>query len=109
MNNREKSSLCSLIARWELQAGGTTSETIQRGACIRDLRDLFAINDSDLVFYRAYQLGRIIDDRSDDALDRLISAVEADYEAVIDALDKGPAALRSHVKLPPLGGKGGKP
>lgn len=107
MNRKEKETLCTLLADWEFISGGSTSEAAARYSCSDDIRKTLGISDEDMAFDRAWKIAGIIGDQSDDFIDLLVDAVLEDYEAVIDAFEKGPAELRAILATAPAKQGGG--
>lgn len=107
MNRNEREALCALLADWEFIAGGSSSEAAARYSCSDDVRRTLGIGDEDMVFSRAWKIATIIGDQSDEFFDLLIDAVEENYEAVVDAFEKGPSELRAMLIAAPAKQEGG--
>lgn len=101
MNKKEKAILCALLADWEFISGGSSSEAAARYSCSDDIRRSLGISDEDMAFDRAWKIAEIIGDESDEFFDLLVDAVNEDYEAVIDAFEKGPAELKAMLPAAP--------
>ncbi len=97
MNKKEKEILCEMLARWEFIYGGSTSEAAARYSCSSDIRNALGISDEDMAFDRAWNIGTIVGDHSDEFIDLLVDAVNEDYASVIDAFDNGHAELKSMI------------
>lgn len=107
MNKKEKLAVCELVAGWEFSVGGSSSEAAARYSCSNDIREALGITDEDMAFSRMWEIAKLVGDTSDEFTDLLIDAVEADYQAVIDAFEAGPAVLRAHVAPTGTSGTGG--
>lgn len=89
MNKKERNALCSTIAAWEWQQGGSVSEASAYGRCARNIIEAMNITPEDLAFHRAYEIFRMTkaEGEDDDYLDALCDLVEADYSALIDMIE----------------------
>jgi len=106
MNKKEKLAVCELLAGWEFTQGGSASEAAARYSCSDDLRRTLEITAEDMAFHRMWEIAKSVGDTSEEFTDLLFDAVEADYEAVIDAFEEGADELRAHVASASTGGDG---
>lgn len=97
MNKKEKEALCFILARWEFIQGGSASEAAARYSCSYDIREEFYITDEDMAFARMWEIAKSVGDTSEEFTDDLYDAVVENFEAVIDAYENGPAALKEYV------------
>ena len=97
MNNKERLAVCELLAGWEFASGGSSSEAASRYSCANDIRTALNISDSDMAFHRMWEIAKQVGDTSDGFTDLLFDAVEADYEAVLNAFEEGADAVKTLV------------
>lgn len=95
MKRGEKFVLCGLIAAWEWQQGGSTSEAAAYGRCASSLAQAVGVTDTDadLAFCRAWEVAGLFGDRSDDMVYALQDAFEDDTPKVTSLVDAGVVAL----------------
>lgn len=101
MNKREKSALCQLLAEWEYQTGGGSSEAAARGRFGEEIKDIFGVTEADLAWDRAWEVANLLGDTGEDFLDALATAFEADSRATADAIEGGIDELRRYLGLSP--------
>jgi hypothetical protein len=88
MNKRDRETISSIIAGWEWIQGGSASEAAGIARCARQLREEFAVTAEELSFPRGWAIAGLLGIREDqDALDRLLDEIDADYEALLVKLE----------------------
>lgn len=97
MNKNERNLICILIAEWEFSQDTGVSEAVARARCARALQEAFTITNEELSSYRAIEIGKIVNDDSDEFFDLLCDAIDEDYAAVLDALEDGADELRRYL------------
>lgn len=89
MKKAERDAVAMLIARWEWQQNGSSSNAAARAACARDLQTYLGLTDDDLQFWRVFEIAEqagIADD--DAAFDRLCDLADSiGYTALVDRIE----------------------
>ena len=90
MNKRERDAVCALLAAWEWEQGGSSSEASARSRCAAEIKAALNITEDDMQWARTWEIAGLCGIREDDQkMDALCDLIGAEgYEAVCDQIEE---------------------